>query len=83
MISFVNAQGSVQIRLASSNIATHSNGYIKGDKYFFHKSRCAKCSPETKLFTKYSRDTMQKDHIYLHVLKTKRCIYRRVQLFKG
>ena len=37
MISFVNAQGSVQIRLASSNIATHSNGYIKGDKFFFIK----------------------------------------------
>ena len=45
MISFVNAQGSVKIRLAcskallltisSSNIITHSNGYIKGDKYFF------------------------------------------------
>ena len=45
MISFVNAQGSVKIRLAcskallltisSSNIVTHSNGYIKGDKYFF------------------------------------------------
>ena len=45
MTSFVNAQGSVKIRLAcskallliilSSNTATHSNGYIKGDKYFF------------------------------------------------
>ena len=45
MISFVNAQGSVKTRLASSkallltisslNIVTHSNGYIKGDKYFF------------------------------------------------
>ena len=45
MISFVNAQGSVKIRLAcskallltilSSNITTHSNGYIKGGKYFF------------------------------------------------
>ena len=63
MISFVNAQGSVKIRLAcskallltisSSNIVTHSNGYIKGDKYFFfYKSRCGKCSPETKLFAK-------------------------------
>ena len=63
MISFVNAQGSVKTRLASSkallltisslNIVTHSNGYIKGDKYFFfYKSRCSKCSPETKLFTK-------------------------------
>ena len=41
----VNVQGSVKIRLAcskallitisSSNIVTHSNGYIKGDKYFF------------------------------------------------
>ena len=68
MISFVNAQGSVKIRLAcskallltisSSNIVTHSNGYIKGDKYFFfYKSRCGKCSPETKPFTKYSRYT--------------------------
>ena len=45
MISFVNRQGSVKIRLACSkallltisysNIVTHSNGYIKGDKYFF------------------------------------------------
>ena len=44
MISFVNAQGSVKIRLAYSkallltisfsNIVTHSNGYIKGDKIF-------------------------------------------------
>ena len=63
MISFVNAQGSVKIRLAcskallltisSSNMITHSDGYIKGDKYFFlYKSMCWKCSPETKLFTK-------------------------------
>ena len=45
MISFVNAKGSVKIRLAcskaslltvlSSNIVTHSNSHIKGDKYFF------------------------------------------------
>ena len=71
MISFVNAQGSVKIRLAcskallltisSSKIVTHSNGYIKGDKYvFFHKSRCGKCAPETKLSTKQSRDAIQK-----------------------
>ena len=63
MISFVNALGTVKIRLTcsktllltilSSNIVTHSNGYMKGDKYFFfYKSRCGKCSPETKLFTK-------------------------------
>ena len=42
MISFVNVQGSVKIKLASlkallldissSNIVTRSNGYIKGDK---------------------------------------------------
>ena len=54
MISFVNAQGSVNIRLAcskallltisSSNIITHSNGYIKGEKFlFFYKSRSGKC----------------------------------------
>ena len=60
MALFVSAQGSVKIRLASSkallliisssNIATHSNGYIKGDKYFiFYKNRCGKCFPETKL----------------------------------
>ena len=50
MVSFVNARGSVKI---SSNIVTHSNCYIKSDKYFFlYKSRCGKCSPETKLFTK-------------------------------
>ena len=45
MISFINSQGSVKIRLAcskallltnlSSNIVAHSNGYIKRDKYFF------------------------------------------------
>ena len=63
MISLVNAQGSVKIGLtnskallltiSSSNIVTHSNGYIKGDKYFFfYKSRYSKCSPETKLFIK-------------------------------
>ena len=63
MISFVNNQGSVKIRLAcskalfltisSSNIVTHSNVYIKSDEYFFlYKSRCSKCSPETKLFRK-------------------------------
>ena len=44
-MSFVNAQGSVKIRLvcskallltmSSSNIVTHSNGYRKGDKYLF------------------------------------------------
>ena len=63
MISFANAQGSVKIRLAcskallltisSSNIVTHSNDHIKGDKYlFFYKSRCGECTLETKLFTK-------------------------------
>ena len=67
--SFVTAQGSVKIRLAcskallliisSSNIVTHFNGYIKSDKYFFiYKSMCGKCSPETKLFTKCSRDAI-------------------------
>ena len=45
MISFVNTQGSLKMRLAcskaflltisSSNIFTYSNGYVKGDKYFF------------------------------------------------
>ena len=45
MILFVNTQGSVKIRLAcskalsltisSSNVVTRSNGFIKGDKYFF------------------------------------------------
>ena len=74
MISFANTQRSVKIRLAcskglllttsSSNIFTYSNDYIKGDKYFFlYKSRCGKCSAETKLFTKYSRNAIQKDHI--------------------
>ena len=63
MISLFKAQGLVKIILAclkallltisSSNIVTQSNGYIKGDKYFTsYKSRCGKCSPETKLFTK-------------------------------
>ena len=51
MISSVNAQGLVKIRLAcskallltisSTNIVTHSNGCVKGDKYFFfYNSRC-------------------------------------------
>ena len=45
IISFVNVQSSVKIRLvcsrvlllisSSSNIVIHSNGYTKGDKYFF------------------------------------------------
>ena len=63
MISFVNAQGSVKIRLAcskallliisASDIVTHSNGYIKGEKCLFsYKSRRGKCSPETKLLNK-------------------------------
>ena len=63
MIFFVNGQGLEKIGLAcskallltilSSNIVTHSNGYIKVDKYFFfYKSSCGKCSPEIKLFTK-------------------------------
>ena len=45
MISLANAQGSVKIRLVFSNVlllivsfsnivVTHSNGYIKDDKYF-------------------------------------------------
>ena len=55
--------GSVKMKLACSkallltilfsNVVTHSNGYIKGDKYFFfYKSRCSKCSPDTKLYTR-------------------------------
>ena len=88
MISFINAQGSVKIRLAcskpllltisSSNIVTHSNSFIKGDKYFFlKKSRCCKCSPETKLFAKQSRDTIQKDHIF-HT-KQYQTFYRKIK----
>ena len=75
VISSVNAQGSVKIRLAclkglllttsSSNIITHFRGYIKGEKHFFFYK---KCSPENKLFTKSSRDTIQKDYIY-HTIK--------------
>ena len=39
--------------ISSSNIITHSNGYIKGEKYFFfYKKRCGKCFLETELFTK-------------------------------
>ena len=75
MISFVNSQGSVKNRLACSkallltispsNFVAHSFGYMKSDKYFFlYKSRCGKCSPEIKLFIKWSRSTMQKDHIH-------------------
>ena len=96
MISFVNAKGSVKIRLVCSiallltisysNTVTRSNGYITGDKYFFfYKSRCGKCSPETKLLTKLSRDTVQKDHIY-HT-KQYQTFYRKIKCdllnFKG
>ena len=74
MISFTNAQGSVKIRLAcskallltisSSNIVTHSNGYIKGDKYFFfYKSRCGKCSTETTVFIKKSKDNTERSYL--------------------
>ena len=90
MISFVIAQGSVKIRLAcskallliisSSNVVTHCNGYIKGQKYFFiYESRCGKFSPETKLFTKSSRDTLQKDHIY-HT-KHYQTFYRKIKWY--
>ena len=88
MISFINAQGSVKIRIAcskallltisSSNIVAHSNCYRKGDKYFFfYKSWCGKCSPETKLFAKYRRDTMLKDHIYY--IKQYQTFYRKIK----
>ena len=63
MVSFDNTQGSVKIRLpcskaflltiSSSNTVSHSDGCIKSDKYlFFCRSRCGKCSPETKPLTK-------------------------------
>ena len=36
------------LTILSSNMVKHSNGYIKGDKYFFfYKNRCGKCSPKT------------------------------------
>ena len=77
MISFVNAQDSVKITLAYSkallltisysNTVTHSNGYLKGDKYFFfYKSRCGK-----------SRDAIQKNHIY-HT-KQYQTFYRKIK----
>ena len=38
------------LTISSSNTVTHSNSYIKEDKYFFfYKSRSGKCSPETKV----------------------------------
>ena len=69
IISFVNVPGSVKIRLAcskallltisSSNIVTHSNGYIKGDKYFFfYKRRCGKCSSEN-VFLNYLQSKVE------------------------
>ena len=72
MISFANAQGTVKITLAcskallltisSSNIVTHSNGYVKDDKYFFfYKSRCGKCSPETNYLQ--SRDSTERSYL--------------------
>ena len=64
--------------ISSSNIITHSNGYIKGEKYFFfYKKRCGKCFLETKLFIKQSRDTIQKDHIY-HT-KQYQTFYRKIK----
>ena len=50
MIAFANAQGSTEVRLAYSKVLSliflkadskkHSNGYVKGNKYFFlYKSR--------------------------------------------
>ena len=45
MIAFANAQGSTEVRLACSKVLSliflkadskkHSNGYVKGNKYFF------------------------------------------------
>ena len=87
MISFVNAQGSVKIRLAcskallltisSSNIVTHSNGYIKGDKYFFfYKRSCGKCSPETKLFNNVEQRHNTKSNISTKQYQT---FYRKIK----
>ena len=72
MISFANAQGSVKIRLAcskallstisSSNIFTHSNSYIDGNKhFFFYRNRFWQIISGNYL---QSRDIIQKDHIY-------------------
>ena len=88
MISFVNAQSSVKIRLAcsktlfltilSSNIVTHFNGYIEGDKcFYFYKSGCSKCSSEIKLITKYDKDTIQKDQI--HYTKQYQTFYTKIK----
>ena len=64
--------------ILSSNIVTHSNGYRKSDRYFFfHKSSCSKSSPENKLFTKKSTDTIQKHHTY-HT-KQYQTFYRKVK----
>ena len=81
MISFVNATGSVKIRLAfskallltisSSNIVTHSNGYIKGEKYFLsYKSRCCKSSPETKLLAVF---TLSQHNFFAYINKKYIC----------
>ena len=53
MISFRLASSkALSLTISSSNIVTNSTGYIKGDKYVVHKSRCGKCYPETRLFKK-------------------------------
>ena len=66
------------LTISSSNIVTHSNGYKKGHKYFlFYNSRCGKCSRETKLFTKQSKDTIQEDHIF-HT-KHNQTSYRKIK----
>ena len=81
MISFVNAQHSIKIILAcskallltvsSSNIVIHSNGYIKRDKYFFYKSMCGQCSPETKLFESW----VETPYIFIFILYLSQTYY--------
>ena len=70
-----------RLTISSSNIITHSNGYIKNDKYFFfYKSRSCKCSPETKLLEKqYRKIIVITQSNIKHFIKRSSVIFGRVK----
>ena len=87
MISFANAQGSVKIRLtcskallltiSSSNVLTHSNSYIKGDKYFFFFIKVGKESVLLKLHYLQSRvETQYRNILFITTSSIKHFIER-------
>ena len=46
-------------------LITYCNGYIKGDRFFFCKSRRGKSSLEIKLFIKQSRHNAERSYLSL------------------